>query len=329
MGASNRQNVMIHNDLYFTTSSGVKINYVKGQNHGLPIVFIPAQSTTWEHYKPILYRLPEEFEVFSLSIRGHGKSDWTKGNYNFDILGNDIVEFIEQIVKRPVILVGHSSGGLISLWLGVNRPDLAFGIVLEDAPLFSAEYPRIKEEYVYDVLSKTSQYLNKDKPDYLGLFSVMERPLPNGQSKFLPAWLCKLLAFLITHQDNYIFYYLTQLLPKRIKRLISDLPTFDPDFSQAWVDGRIYKGLNHQEALQKIKLPLLILHSNWYRTEKGLIGAMDDHDAKIAQELAPHAKYLRINAGHGIHTEKPNEFSNIIVNFTKEIKTAAVTQALH
>jgi pimeloyl-ACP methyl ester carboxylesterase len=321
MDGAYKQNIMTFNDLYFTTSSGVKLNYVKGQSNGTPIIFIPGQSATWENYKPILNLLSEKFQVFSLSIRGHGKSDWTKGDYNFNIIGNDIVEFIEHVVKRPVILVGNSSGGLISLWLGVNRPDLALGIVLEDAPLFSADYPRIKEEYVFDVLSKTSHYLNKDNPDYRGLFSVMERPLPNGQSKFLPAWLCKFLAFLITRQDNFIFHFLTQLLPKKIKRLITDLPTFDPDFSQAWVDGRIYEGLNHADALRKIKLPLLILHSNWYRTKKGLIGAMDDNDAKMAQELAPHAKYLRINAGHGIHTGKPNEFSDIIVNFTKEINS--------
>lgn len=311
---------MTFKDLYFTTSNGVKLNYVKGQDNGTPIVFIPAQSATWENYKPILNLLSEKFQVFSLSVRGHGKSDWTKGNYNFNILGNDIVEFIEQIVKRPVIIVGNSSGGLISLWLGVNRPDLVLGVVLEDAPLFSSDYPRIKEEYVYDVLSKTSRYLNKDNPDYQGLFSVMERPLSSGKSKFLPTWLCVFLTYFITHQNNSIVHFLTQLLPKKIKRLITDLPTFDPDFSQAWVDGRIYEGLNHADALRNIKLPLLILHSNWYRTQKGLIGAMDDNDAKMAQELAPHAKYLRINAGHVIHTEKPKEFSNIIESFTKEIK---------
>lgn len=79
--------------------------------------------------------------------------------------------------------------------------------------------------------------------------------------------------------------------------------------------------LNHTEALQKTKLPLLILHCNWYRTKKGLIGAMDDNDAKIAQELAPHAKYVRMNAGHGIHTDKPKEFSNLIAKFTNENQT--------
>jgi len=306
-------------DLYFTTSSGVQLNYVKGKNKGRPIIFIPAQSATWENYKPILIRLSEKFQVFSLSIRGHGKSDWTPGDYNFNNLGNDIVEFIEQIVQRPALLVGNSSGGLISLWLGVNRPDLALGIILEDAPLFSADYPRIKDEYVYDVLYKTSHYLKRTPPDYTGLFRVMERPLPNGYSKFLPAWLCIFLAFLITHRNNFFIIVVTNLLPKRMKRIVTDLPTFDPDFSQAWVDGRIYEGLNHAEALRKIKLPLLILHSDWYRTKKGLIGAMDDNDAKMAQELAPLAQYLRVHAGHGIHTEKPEEFSNIIMNFTKEI----------
>lgn len=311
---------MAFKDLFFITKTGVKLNYIQGENNGIPILFIPAQSATWENYVSILNILSDKYQVYSISIRGHGKSDWTKGKYNFDILGNDIVEFIENVVKQPVLLVGNSSGGLISMWLGANRPDLVSGIILEDAPLFSADYPRIKDEYVYDVLYKTAQYLSKHPPDYLSLFKVMERPLPNGESKFLPLWLCKLLTFFIIHKGNIIIRYLTDILPKRIKRLVKDLPTFDPDFSLAWVDGRIYEGLNHKEALQKIKLPLLILHSNWYRTQKGLIGAMDDNDAIMAKEMAPHAIYLRINAGHGIHSEKPKELSNIIENFIKEQK---------
>lgn len=176
--------IMAFKDLFFTSKTGVKLNYVQGENNGIPILFIPAQSATWENYVSIINILSDKYQVYSISIRGHGMSDWTKGKYNFDILGNDIVEFIENIVKQPVLLVGNSSGGLISMWLGANRPDLVSGIILEDAPLFSADYPRIKDEYVYDVLSKTAQYLSKHPPDYLSLFKVMERPLPNGESKF-------------------------------------------------------------------------------------------------------------------------------------------------
>ncbi len=311
---------MTLHDLFFKTSAGVRLNYAKGTDNATAIIFLPAQSTTWANYKSILRLLSQKLQVFSLSIRGHGKSDWTTGNYNFNNLGNDIVEFLEQVVKRPAILVGNSSGGLISLWVGVNRPDLVLGVVLEDAPLFSADWPRIKQEYVYDVLTKTARFLNKTIPDYQGLFSVMERPLPNGESKFLPAWMCKMFAYFIRHRNNLFIHFLIQFLPRKIRHLIFDLPTFDPDFSQAWVDGRIYEGLNHADALRKIKVPLLILHGDWYRTKKGLIGAMDDNDAKTAKELATHAKYLRIHVGHDIHAERPKEFANIISTFANELQ---------
>jgi len=43
-----------------------------------------------------------------------GKSSCTDANYNFNTIGMDLVLFLENVVKRPAILVGNSSDGLIS-----------------------------------------------------------------------------------------------------------------------------------------------------------------------------------------------------------------------
>jgi pimeloyl-ACP methyl ester carboxylesterase len=301
----------------FFDGNGIRLNYAEGPNNGPPIVLIPAQSATWENYRRVLKDLSPHFHIFALSIRGHGKSTWTPRQYNFDSIGNDLVLFLENVVRRPAVLVGNSSGGLISLWLGVNKPDLVKGIVLEDAPLFSADWPRIQQEFVYEVLSKTAQHLDKNIPDYAGLFNAMERPLPDGSTKRLPKGLSKAMAWLITNRTKLLARIFYAMLPGKIKRLLRDLPTFDPSFSRAWVDGTIYQGLNHEDAMRRIKVPLLILHADWYRTEKGLIGAMDEADAKKAMELAPHAKYLRIHAPHGIHAGKPKEFVRIVTEFAQ------------
>lgn len=98
---------------------------------------------------------------------------------------------------------------------------------------------------------------------------------------------------------------------------------FDPDFARAFVDGRMYTGLNHAEALQKLKCPLLILHADWHRYEKhGLVGAMDDNDAARIQQLAPHAKYQKISANHVIHMYRSKEFIAAIVDFSKNTQAS-------
>ncbi|TFG35418.1 MAG: alpha/beta hydrolase [Parcubacteria group bacterium] len=306
---------------YFFDADGVKLNYVKGPNNGPALVLLPGQSTTWQSYEPVFEGLSKSFQVYSLSIRGHGKSDWTTGDYNFNSIGKDLTLFLKKVVKRPAILAGNSSGGLISLWLGVNRPELANGVVLEDAPLFSADWPQIKKEFVYEVLSKTAKYLGREGgADYLGFFNSIRRPLPNGKTKTLPEWLSKVLAWLVYNRERKLGKIILTILPRTLRMLVYILPTFDPDFSRAWVDGRIYKGLDHEKALKKIKAPLLIIHANWFRTEKGLIGAMDDNDAKKARRLAPHAKYIQMKTQHVTHSGKPKEFIRIINEFEREIK---------
>lgn len=91
---------------------------------------------------------------------------------------------------------------------------------------------------------------------------------------------------------------------------------FDPDFSRAFVDGRFYEGIDHAEALQRVKCPMLVLHANWHRyPEYGLVGAMDDQDAKRILELAPHAQYRKIPANHVIHAFKPREYIEAVEDF--------------
>jgi len=57
-----------------------RINYVAGPANGRPIVFIPAQGMAWEEYVLLLPMLVPDFQVFAISLPGHGKSSWTPGN---------------------------------------------------------------------------------------------------------------------------------------------------------------------------------------------------------------------------------------------------------
>jgi pimeloyl-ACP methyl ester carboxylesterase len=301
---------------YFETN-GVRLNYAEGPDNGKPLLLIPAQGTSWKTYDQVLEKMSLKFHVFAVTIRGHGKSSWTNGNYNFNTVGNDLVAFLENIVKHPAIISGNSSGGLIALWLAVNRPDLVTKIILEDAPLFSAEWPRIKNEFVYEVLSKTAEYLGKKKgPDYEGFFCSMKRPVPGGKTKTLPRWFARFMAWLIEHRHTLSAKILLSILPRRLHYMLTELPSYDPEFARAWVNGTFYEGLNHANALQKIKIPTLLIHANWYRTSEGLMGAMDDEDASRAKNISTQLTYIRVDATHGVHTAVPEKFIQMVSSFS-------------
>lgn len=48
--------------------------------------------------------------------------------------GDLLADFIDETVGGPVILSGHSSGGLLALRIAAERPELVTGLVLEDPP---------------------------------------------------------------------------------------------------------------------------------------------------------------------------------------------------
>jgi pimeloyl-ACP methyl ester carboxylesterase len=109
--------------------------------------------------------------------------------------------------------------------------------------------------------------------------------------------------------------------PSTLRSLIKSISTYDPDFARAFVDGRIYKGLNHAEALKRVSCPVLVLHANWFRHPRyGLVGAMDDDDAQRIQALVPQAQYRKIPANHVIHVFEPERFIQEVEAFCAHLK---------
>jgi len=301
----------------------IKLNYIEGPSNGRPLVLIPAQMGTWESYHKVLVPLSKYFHVFAIDVRGHGKSSWTPGDYSWRSIGEDMRSFLEDVVKRPAIIAGNSSGGVIALWCGANLPELVAGVVLEDAPIFAAEMPRFKEQdkFVYNGLVHAVEALgNLEKRDLANYFKGQEMPVSATRTKRFPDWMVRFLSKQLkkaqtAHPDRPIELK-KWYLPSTLTLLFKSLSMFDPDFARAFVDGRMYEGLDHTDALKRIRCPLLVLHATWHRYEKyGLVGAMDDNDAMRIKKLVPTSQYKKISANHVIHMYKSKKYVEAIRSF--------------
>jgi pimeloyl-ACP methyl ester carboxylesterase len=85
-------------------------------------------------YRVFLDVLATRFDVRSVERFGHDPRHPVTDGWHH--LADELVEAIETH-GRPVIAVGHSLGGYLSLMAAVRRPDLVRGIVMLDAPLIS------------------------------------------------------------------------------------------------------------------------------------------------------------------------------------------------
>jgi pimeloyl-ACP methyl ester carboxylesterase len=292
----------------------VLIHYLAGPDNGPPLVLIPGQGLSLESYQRVMTPLAKNFQVFAVDVRGHGKSGWTTGKNHFPNMGNDFKIFLEQVVRRPAIISGNSSGGLIALWLAANVPELVSGIILEDTPVFSAEWPRLRDDCrVYRIFKRNAETIGSAEGRNLAaFFKGMEVPIEGKQRVIqFPVWLTGAMAGMVRlHQ------WLKPgkpvdlaLLPAETRMLIKGLSQYDPDFTKAFVDGRACEAFDHAEALKKVKCPVFVLQANWFRhPDFGLVGAMDNQDINHLLALTPQAQFARITSGHMIHFEQPPEY---------------------
>ncbi|MDP4502144.1 alpha/beta fold hydrolase [Nonomuraea turcica] len=305
----------------------VRINYAVGPDNGPPLVLVPAQTGVWQSYQRVMPALSTRFRVYAVDVRGHGRSTWTPGDYCWRSLGEDMRAFLRGVVGRPAIVAGNSSGGIIALWCAANAPELVSAVVLEDAPVFSAEMPRFKEHdrYVYEGLVHAAAVLGdlggRDLADYL---RGVTKPEPDGSERKMPEWFLNYLSRRITkfqhkHPGEPVDL---RFMPLVARVMFMSLSMFDPDFARAFLDGRMYEGLDHAEALARVRCPLLVMHADWFRDpRRGLVGAMDDQDAARIMELVPHARYLRVHANHVIHFFKPAQYVRALGEFRDTIES--------
>ncbi|WP_406179407.1 alpha/beta fold hydrolase [Streptomyces sp. NBC_01006] len=119
----------------------VRLNHATTGSADEPALpLIPAQAESWWGYEAAMRPLEGDFEVFAVDLRGQGRSTRTPGRYTLDNMGNDLVRFISGRIRRPVVVSGLSSGGVIAAWLSAYAPPrMLRGTFGEDPPLFSSQ----------------------------------------------------------------------------------------------------------------------------------------------------------------------------------------------
>ena len=174
--------------------------------------------------------------------------------------------------------------------------------------------PRFRDEdrFVYGGLVHLVTCLgNPEDRDWAGYFA-QELPIDeSGKTKRFPEWLIAWIQSRIRAAEPTRAGGAIEVkgFPTSLWRLVKSLSQFDPDFARAFVDGRFYGDFDHAQALGQLSCPVLVLHANWFRhPDYGLVGAMDDNDARRIVQLAPQARYRMVKANHVIHSFRPKAF---------------------
>ncbi len=106
-------------------------------------------------------RKPEELKTFCeennlsfcrFELAGHGSDKANYENIDFNIWKNQVLEVLDEVVDGPVVMVGSSLGGWLSLIAAKERPQKVKGVIgLAAAPDFTFDI----EQYIFTPEQKT------------------------------------------------------------------------------------------------------------------------------------------------------------------------------
>ena len=70
-----------------------------------------------------------DFEVHLIDLRNHGRSPHSS-NFNYDVMVEDLVQYIQEKELKQVILLGHSLGGKTAMELAIKYPELVEKLIV-------------------------------------------------------------------------------------------------------------------------------------------------------------------------------------------------------
>lgn len=129
-----------------TLRSGVRLPYAETGKVGasVPVVLVHAYVESWRYFAPVLRCLPPSVHAFAPTQRGHSSVAGSPAGYRISDFASDIVDFMDAVGIARAVLVGASSGGLVSQAVATSHPPRAAGLVLVSSPATLADKPGVR-----------------------------------------------------------------------------------------------------------------------------------------------------------------------------------------
>lgn len=160
-----------------------------------PVVLLPATGETAQDWDEVAHRLCGSREVYAVSLRGHGRSDWP-GVYSIQLMADDMTALLNDgFAERPVDLVGHSLGGLVACSVAAVNPAQVRRLVLEDVGLLKPRpsdppsRPAEVLEFDWRVVEQVRPEIDAFDPQWAEVVASVTAPtlvLGGGPSSFVP-----------------------------------------------------------------------------------------------------------------------------------------------
>jgi len=294
------------NSLQTFNVNGVTLHYSK-TGSGQPLIFLPGNVSDYRTWSNIYQRFADGYECYVLSRRFQHPAKYIMNGDN-SVAANtaDIAAFIKDKNLSPAIVVGHSNGGLVTLNLAIQHPELVHAVIAEE-PMFVPALVRNPKNPLQLIGLMLKNFKAGKSFARLGMKGIAPsiKALAKGDSQ--------------TAQETFIngvtdgkktLATLDELTKQQLADNITNVAAEDPFNNNIKLTD-----------LTKIKCKVLLLSG----TESPYVFHYINEEVK--KQISQSELIIISGAGHWIHIDQTDKFVASISNFLKR-KTAANNKRL-
>lgn len=274
---------------------------IHGRREGPMLLFTHGWSLDSTVWKLVLDNLAKRFRIVVWDLPGLGRSKGPQnGDFRLEKMADDLAAVVHQLGKEPVILVGHSIGGMI-------------------IQTFCRLYPKQLGTRVAGLVLLHTTYVNPLRTAlFASLWTIIEKPILIPLN-YLTIWLAPLASL-----SNWQSYFNGSL------HIVTRLASFSgrQSWSQlnygAWLAAKAWPAViargnlamltfNEELTLSDIEIPVLVIAAKHDRMTK-------PSASQRIEALLPHAVLASVASGHLGFWEQPAEIAGLIGEFAERFE---------
>lgn len=149
--------------------------HFQSYGEGSPLIILHGLFGMLDNWHTVGKMLGEHFHVFLVDQRNHGRSPHSQ-EWNYDVMAEDIVEFIAEHRILPCFLLGHSMGGKVAMTAALKYPDQVEKLVVID--IAPRSYPSFHDS-ILDALTSLDlgSYTSRQAVDDALSIRIHEAPV--------------------------------------------------------------------------------------------------------------------------------------------------------
>ncbi|NOY76848.1 MAG: alpha/beta fold hydrolase [Calditrichaeota bacterium] len=109
----------------------MKLHFKKYGRGGTPLLILHGLLGSLDNWHTLAQKLSETGTVFTLDLRNHGHSPHSEV-FTYEAMAADVLEFMDDQKIPSAVLLGHSMGGKVAMWVAGQHPERVKKLISAD-----------------------------------------------------------------------------------------------------------------------------------------------------------------------------------------------------